>query len=360
MPLTPCQPVDGRRSDRFRPPFCPRKDCAAHTAATRDFRYTRDGSYRRGCDPRRRVPRFVCSHCGGGFSQRSFSTSYRMKRPELLLPVAAWLVAGAAHRQIARSLGCSHGTVTRIAVRLGRHAALFQRWALKHAKSIDEPLVLDHFETFVRSQVERLGVATVVGKESWFVYDLDGARYLRESGRSHRKRMLKRAPSPVVSGAIADSTLELLRRLVASAKAPLELFSDDHPAYRSVVRRLRLVEQRITHTSFANPDRGPGGDRSAARARDEALFAVDLLHKIIRHSRKDHARETFSFGRRVDHVIGRLHLLAVWRNFVKRRTERRPCDESPAMRIGLTDRRWEWREVLALRLFEGRIAANPA
>ncbi len=304
------------------------------------------------------MQRFQCSSCGRGFSQRSFTTSYRMKRPELLVPIATWLVAGAAHRQIARSLGCSHATVTRVATRLGKHAELFQRWALSRAGMISEPIVLDHFETFVRSQVERVGVATVVGKESWFVYDLDGARYLREAGRSTRKRALKRAPNPVFSGAITNSTAGVMRRLLARSAAPLQLISDDHPAYRSVVRRLRFTGQRISHATFPNPDRGPGCDRLKARARDEAMFPVDLLHKIIRHSRKDHARETFSFGRRVDHVMGRLHLLAVWRNFVKRRTERRPCDESPAMRIGLTTRRWEWSEILALRLFERRIATR--
>ena len=60
----------------------------------------------------------------------------------LLLPVAAQLVAGSAHRQIARNLGCSHTTVTRMAARLGRHALLFLARALEEIRSIDEPIVV--------------------------------------------------------------------------------------------------------------------------------------------------------------------------------------------------------------------------
>ena len=128
-----------------------------------------------------------------------------MKRPELLAPIAAQLVAGSAHRQIARNLGCAPSTVTRLAARLGRHALLLQALALEHLQEIEEPVVFDHFETFVRSQVERVGIGTAVGKRSWFVYGIDGARYLRVGGRSARKRAIEKAPRPAVTGAIVAS-----------------------------------------------------------------------------------------------------------------------------------------------------------
>ena len=352
--LRPCPPIDGRRSDRFRPPFCPHEGCPAHTDSGGPYVAKRDGSYRRQCDPLRRVQRFRCGTCGRGFSQRSFATTYRLKRPELLAPVAALLVAGSANRQIARSLGCSHSTVTRMSVRLGRHATLFQRWTLAQVDEIREPIVFDHFETFVRSQVERLGVGTAVGDRSWFVYGLDGARYLRVGGRSTRKRALKRSPIPVRKGVITDSTARLLQMLLAKSPGGLDLVSDDHPSYTSVVRKLQRGAVPIRHSIFANPDRSPKRDRARARRRDRGMFAVDLVHKLIRHSQAHHRRETIAFGRRVDYTVGRLALFAVWRNFVKRRSERRVSRSSPAMDLGLTDRLWSWVDVLAVRLFEQR------
>jgi hypothetical protein len=51
----------------------------------------------------------------------------------------------------------------------------------------------------------------------------------------------------------------------------------------------------------------------------------------------------------------RLFLTAVWRNFVKRRSERKPDPVSPAMWVGLASELWTWRRVLAKRLFPGRV-----
>ena len=359
--LRTCQPIEDRRSDRFRPAHCPLEDCPDHLRRA-GYRATKQGGFRRACDGRR-VPRFRCPTCHRGFSQSTFATTYRLKRPELLAPVASLLVAGSAHRQIARHLGCAHATVTRLSVRLGRHAGLLQRLAARELGSIDEPVVFDHFETFVRSQRERVGIGTAVGRDSWYVHAIGGARYLAAFRRGGRRRALRRAPRPAAPRAIARSTEKLLRSLARRAPRGLELISDDHPAYPGAVKRInacRTGRPAIRHITYPNPDRGPGHDRVAARARDRAMFPVDLLHKLIRHCQAHHRRETIAFGRRTDSTIGRVELLAVWRNFVKRRSERRPERVTPAMVLGLTDRVWSWRDVLAERLFERRLAGVGA
>ena len=353
-----CQPIEGRRPDRFRPPHCPRPECAAHLYQPRGYRPTRCGSYRRACDPQQRIPRFRCPTCRCTFSRQSFATSYYLKRPELLHPIAGLLVAGSAHRQIARYLGCAPATVTRLSVRLGRHAGLLQEHAMAQLKQIEEPVVSDQFVTFVRSQVERLGIETAVGQRSWFVYALDGARYLGTTRRSRRKRLLKQAPKKATAGAVAASSRRVLESLLRKAPQGLDLISDDNPTYTAIVRRLNRKQgnaRSIRHRRYANPDRGVGSDQTRARERDRAMFAVDLLHKLLRHCQAHHRRETIAFGRKTANVIGRAALFAVWRNFIKHVTERRPCRTTPAMRIGLAARPWTWRDVLAERLFEGRI-----
>ena len=55
----------------------------------------------------------------------------------------------------------------------------------------------------------------------------------------------------------------------------------------------------------------------------------------------------------------RMFLMVVWRNFVKQRSERKPDTTTPAMRIGLTDSRWDWRRVLSKRLFVERENLPP-
>ncbi|OLE65224.1 MAG: hypothetical protein AUG03_05765 [Acidobacteria bacterium 13_1_20CM_2_68_14] len=84
------------------------------------------------------------------------------------------------------------------------------------------------------------------------------------------------------------------------------------------------------------------------------MFPVDLLHKILRHTLAHQRRETIAFGRRLNAVMERLFLAAVWRNFVKRRSERRPEPRTPAMHLALTDAPWSWKRVLSRRLFVRR------
>ena len=90
------------------------------------------------------------------------------------------------------------------------------------------------------------------------------------------------------------------------------------------------------------------------------MFPVDQLHQLLRHSCADHKRETIAFGRRLESIVGRAHLLAVWKNFIKCRSERRPDRTTPAMRLGLTDTRWRWEWVLSRRLFSARELVSDA
>ena len=277
-----------------------------------------------------------------------------MKRPELLGPVAAGLVAGSAHRQIARSLGCAPSTVTRLSARIGRHALLLQALALRQLGPIKESIVLDHFETFVFSQQDRLGIATPVGQHSWFSYGLDPAPHRRAGRRAARKRALKRPLPEPQPGAVVRSTKRVFELLLGLSDGTLDLVSDDHPAYahaERAVTRSGAIRRRV----YRNPPRGPGSDRAAARERDRQMFPADLLHKLWRHTQAHHPRETIAFARRSNAAMERGHLFIVWRNFVKKVSERSSEAITPAMRLGLVARPLEWPEIFSQRLFPGRI-----
>jgi len=132
------------------------------------------------------------------------------------------------------------------------------------------------------------------------------------------------------------------------------LVTDDHPAYRSAIRGSAGPEP-IDHRIYPNPPRRAGPDAEIARERDREMFAVDLLHKLIRHSQAHHRRETIAIGRRSNALLERAALMAVWRNFIKGVSERRNDPTTPAMRLGLTDRPWSWRNVFSKRRFPGRV-----
>ena len=130
---------------------------------------------------------------------------------------------------------------------------------------------------------------------------------------------------------------------------------DGREDYRVAVRADGL-RCRVDLRRFPNPVRGPKGTPRSPEAvdRDRAMFPVDQLHQLLRHTCADHKRETIAFGRRLESIVGRAHLIAVWKNFIKSRSERAPDRTTPAMRLGMTDTRWRWERILSRRLFPER------
>ena len=355
----PDQPLESLPTEKFRPEHCPVRKCRSNRSRE-PFRCHRHGAYVRKGDGRT-VTRFSCLSCKTTFGVQTFSFTYYMKRAELAVPIAAGLNAGSAHRQLARSLGCAPSTVTRLAARLGRHALLLSAHLLDQLDGIREPVVFDHFETFAYSQDYPLGIATPVGQDSWFVYGIEAATRRRggklSPAQKSRRKALKTSAyaKPGSYGRSVRETLDRLLRRVGDGDR-LEIVSDGHPSYRREIER-HPERTRIRHRIHPNPPRGPkGSPRSPeARERDRQMYAVDLLHRLARHSLAHHRRETIAFGRRHNAVMERAFLLVVWRNLVKRSSERRSDSATPAMSLGLTDKPWSWPRVLARRLFPWRV-----
>jgi transposase-like protein len=334
------------------PPFCPWPDCVAHNSRGRGFH--RNGWYRTLRSPRR-IPRFVCLDCGGSCSRQTFSTTYYLKRPELLVTVASGLAACSAHRQIARSSHCAKTTVTRLAERLGRHAILFQARCNAELPILAEVVVHDHFEVFIGRQDQALGIGTAVGAVSRYVYDIDPAPHQgsgRRPDRTPEGRATVSASRPYVES-IKRSISRLIPHLSEGQRLVLRV--DGRLDYRVTLEDSALGS-RTTLDVFPNPKRGPKGTPRSPEAvrRDLAMIPVDSLHQLLRHSCADHKRETIAFGRRLESILGRAHLMAVWKNFVKARSERAPDRATPAMRLGLAGERWRIERILSRRLFPQR------
>lgn len=355
----PQTPVEEIPASRFRPRFCPWPACPAHAPedASR-VAFSRHGSYLRRCDGRR-VPRFRCRRCRRTCSLQSFAFSYYLKRPELTLPIARGLVAASAHRQIARSVGCHHATVTRRAQRLGRHTALLHHLALQHLPPVDEPIVVDDFDTYAGSQYFPCTLPTAVGSNSWFVYGFAFARERRRGPMSpqqrRRRTRLERLYGRPERGAVRRAFAELIAGL---PRPPRHLIADDDPAIRAAVAPLG----RVRLEAHPNPRRGPKGSRRSpeARARDVALFPNDQLHRFLRHTEAAHRRETIAFGRSYNGLRERLALFVAWRNLVQARSERRPRDGTTAMHLKVTRTPWSWEKVFAQRLQPSRVRPPEA
>ena len=151
-----------------------------------------------------------------------------------------------------------------------------------------------------------------------------------------------------------NSTRRVLNLLHRLSPSGFVLVSDDHPAYAAALAR-DPRRGRVRHDVYRNPDRGPGTDACAALVRDRAMFPVDLLHKLWRHTQAHHRRETIAFGRRSNAVLERAAVMIAWRNWIKGRSERTGDRTTPAMKLGLATTPKRWPDLLVRRLFPGRI-----
>lgn len=329
------------------PPFCPSPGCRFH-GDPRGWRARRKGFFRRQAAPQR-IQRYQCPHCRRCFSSQTFSPTYWLKRPDLPRALFLRLLACSAYRQIARDLGVSPTTVLRQTERLGRHCLLFHERLRPQGPPV-EPLVVDGFETFERSQDIPVHFHTAAGAESHFVYAFTDSE-LRRKGRMTPRQRRRRERRERTLGRPDPRSIEremaALVALLVPPGAAACVRSDEHPAYPRAWRR--LPDRRIRHETVSSRQ---------ARTPANPLFAANLLDLLIRHSSANHKRETIAFSKRRQSAAERLWVLAVWRNYLKSFSERKQ-DATPAMRLGLLPRKLTVDDVLATRLFPTRIELPP-
>ena len=323
-----------------RPPYCPNPDCEYHRNP-HGWRFKKKGFYLRHVNPKR-IQRYLCQRCGRHFSSQTFSTSYWLKRPDVLRYLFSRVLGCSALRQIAPEFEVSHTTILRQVDRLGRHCLLFHEQRRPRAPA--EVLVLDGFRSHESGQYWPYDANLVVGA-SHYVYGFNEAE-LRRSGTMTKPQRRKRAALEEEHGRAApqatrDAAQELLGRLIP-AHHPTTLWSDEHKAYPRAIGR--LPDHVILHRAIS---------AKAARTARNPLHPVNLADLLLRHTGANHKRETIALNKRRQGGMYRVAIWTVWRNYVKSRSERRK-DETPAQVLGVTQRRLSVRDVLSQRLFPSR------
>lgn len=335
------------RPPAWSPPFCPNPACRFH-GDPRGWRPRRKGFFRRQAPPHR-IQRYQCPHCRRCCSSQTFSPTYWLKRPDLPRALFLRLLACSAYRQIARDLAVSPTTVLRQTERLGRHCLLFHE-RLRPKGPPPEPLVVDGFETFERSQDIPVHFHTAAGADSHFVYAFTDSELRRKGRMTPRQRRRREQRERTLGRPDPQSIEREMAALVALVVPPgtaAQLRSDEHPAYPRAWRR--LADRRIAHETVSSKQ---------ARTPANPLFAANLLDLLIRHSSANHKRETIAFSKRRQSAAERLWILVVWRNYLKSFSERKR-DATPAQRLGLVKRKLTVDDVLSERLFPSRVELPP-
>ncbi|MEZ4387100.1 MAG: hypothetical protein R3D98_05905 [Candidatus Krumholzibacteriia bacterium] len=305
------------------PPHCPNRNCNFHNPLQEGWRWKRDGYYKRKAFPRR-IRRFKCKACGVTFSSQTFSTTYWLKRPDILLQLPTKVTSGACNSQIAHDLGVSPATIDRQIYRLGRHAILFHSRMMRDCPpSRTSPSTASSRSSTASTTVplpRRRPPALLL------LHPLHRQRgpTIRHHDRqaeatTGRPGRIRGRPDPQ---AVRKDMQELLE-YVTEGTNEMTLHSDDHKAYPRAIRNLRC---QIRHLVTSSKD---------IRNRINKLFEINLLDLLIRHWEAEHKRETIAYAKRRNCAAYKLAIFLVLRNYVKTRRVRK-SHRTPAQLQGVS------------------------
>lgn len=328
--------------ERITPPHCPNPNCLFHNPLCHGWRFKRIGSFGRQLAPHR-IQRFLCLHCRRSFSTQTFSTSYWLKRPDVLPALVTKTTGAMANRQIARDLGVAPSTIDRQLSRLGRHCLLFHHQCLRDAKPATR-IAIDGFVSFEHSQYWPFHHHLAVEPETDFMLHFTDSE-VRRSGTMTPAQKRRRAGLEAHHGrpdpkAVYKDVRHLLE-VVTGGQPRVTILSDDHAAYRKALRNLGC---EITHLVTSSRERRDAGN---------PLFPINVADMLLRHSSANHRRETIAWSKRRQASAERLAVFLVWRNYLKGRREKARGSPTPAQARGLVDHRLSVGELLERRLFVG-------
>ncbi len=332
-------------TNTFVPPHCPNVKCPFHKGLRQGWHFKRIGYHWSHCQ-RKRIPRFLCLCCRRSFSTQTFSTSYWLKRPDVLGQLVMKTVGCMANRQIARELRVAPSTVDRQLARLGRHCLLYHTLQMQAARPAST-VAIDGFVTFEHSQFWPFHHHPAVEPESdFFVYFTDSevrrSGTMTEAQKRKRERLEQQFGRPDPKAVLKDVTH--LLEVVAGGQKRLTVLSDEHQAYPRAIRQLPC---EVTHLVTSSKERRDARNR---------LFPVNLADMLLRHSSANHKRETIAWSKRRQASAERLAVFLVWRNYMKGRKEKVRGSPTPAQVRGMRADKLEIAELLEQRLFESRIS----
>jgi transposase-like protein len=324
---------------QWQPPHCPSSKCHFHNPLQQGWRWKHTGVYTRKTPPHR-IRRFQCLHCRVTFSCQTFSVTYWLKRPDVILQLPAKVTGGACNSQIAFDLGVAPATIDRHIYRLGRHCLLFHARMMKNRPKLQD-VAFDSFVTFEQSQYHPFHFHVAVDRETAFLpYFTDSE--VRRSGRMTEQQKRRRAYLERIRGrpdpqAVSKDIQELLEYVTAGV-SEITLHSDKLKANLQAVAELPC---RVLHVMTSSMER---------RTQDNKLFEINLTDLLIRHAEAEHKRETIAYSKRRNCAAYKLAIFLVLRNYVKTRRARR-SDRTPAQLLGVCRDRLTVSEVIARRLF---------
>lgn len=318
------------------PRFCRNPHCPNHVDPPARW-FVHFGSYR--THAHGVVRRYRCTHCGSTSSDQSESVHYFAKRRLPLKAIAACLNTGTSLRDIGRRYRVSCAAVRNGVLRLGRQAMAAQVQLLDTMQP-RSTVVFDGLRSFITAQDYPCDITTVVDRESETILTMTHSIFTRGGTMTagQRRRLLRklrvwRPTRGMMKRDIRILVGELWDYLRPSGVTPSVVDTDEHPLYRAALS-VDPVWRHYRRGAVCRHRTTPG---SAPRTRNNPLFPVNYVDRLLRHRVKEHTRETIAFGR---HAVVQMHRawIFAWDHNLRREYRVKRRDWGTHAEQGLIDR----------------------
>jgi hypothetical protein len=294
------------------------------------------------------VQRFLCLECRRTFSTQTFRVDYRLKKPKLNLSLLGPFISKATHRQAARVLGCSRGTVAHRVRLLGEHCRSFHRWRLSRAPAklgSSKVFQLDELETFEHSRrLAPLTMPVLIERSSYFVLDLSTAPLPCRGGLSKADRTRKEEREKRL-GKRKSGSREAVERCfdtLASSVYRLSLVRVQTDCKATYVPMLeKRFGHRLAHERYSSREK---------RDYKNPLFPINHTLAMMRDGISRLVRRTWGASKLRERLEQHAWIWTTWRNYVRGITNEAPR-VTPAMAIGVDDKKWTVAELCAWKIF---------
>ena len=287
--------------------------------------YTRAGTYP--TIAHGTVQRYRCKRCGYGCGAQTESMHYYAKRRLNLKLIRERLRGGSSMRDIGRHLGCSRMAIANVVLRLGRQSMAAEASMMRGIEGSGS-LCFDGLVSAVTgrdypSQINVLADSKqeLIVSMTHCVTERGGTRTPAQTRRIEQRRQVWKPKKRALTDSIALLVNELPRYAGTGA---FTIDTDEHPIYRSVIARDRALN-RYRAAGLLTVRRTPG---SAPRTRDNPLFIVNYVDRMIRHRMKEHTRESIALGCNSTMQMHRMWIFAWDHNATQPRRVKRTGDRS--------------------------------
>ena len=306
--------------ERNRPEFCPNAACRFHDREIAEGYqwYALFGSFL--TRARGRIQRFRCRECGTTCSTQTFSVHYWTHYTNDLPWLLDRLSTSSGLRQIGRVAGVTHRVIQNRCRRLARNALAVMDAALA-ALEVREHLAFDGFESFTRSQYHPNHITHLTGCASQFIYAAVHTLFRRKGSMTDEQKQQRERIDALwrPSSTVGEQTSQVLADVQGpidtacrTRSEPLELRSDEHPAYPKAIRSVDALSARLADGSLVHKPTSSKAARTAANP----LSAVNYVDRQLRANLGEYARETIHHGREVNAQMERFSIFMVVHNFL--------------------------------------------